>query len=58
MTQQLRIKKLLKLMKFQKSLIIDGFGKVNYQDTYKIQTVTNGNSIDKITTEVFKTVSD
>lgn len=39
----------------EKSLILNGFGKIDYSDTYKIQITSNDYSVDKITTDIFKT---
>lgn len=38
----------------EKSQISNGFGKIDYCDTYKIQITSNDNTIDKITTDIFK----
>ena len=38
----------------EKSLILNGFGKIDYADTYKIQIRSNDYSVDKITTDIFK----
>lgn len=37
------------------SIILNGFGKVDYRDTYKITISTNKYSVDKITSDLFKT---
>lgn len=39
----------------EKSLILNDFGRTDYSDTYKIQMKSNDYTIDKITTEIFKT---
>lgn len=50
------MEKVYKLEHFpEKSLISSGFGKIDYCDTYKIQIVSTDNSVDKITTDIFKT---
>lgn len=38
-----------------KSIILNGFGKIDYSDTYKTQITLNDYSIDRITTDIFKT---
>jgi hypothetical protein len=50
------MKKVVKLDNIpEKSLILNGFGKIDYSDTYKIQITSNDYSVDKITTDIFKT---
>lgn len=50
------MKKVFKLDKIpEKSLILNGFRKIDYSDTYKIQITSNDYSVDKITTNIFKT---
>lgn len=39
----------------EKSLILSGFGKIDYCDTYKIQIASNDYSVDTITTDIFRT---
>ncbi|HZK03765.1 MAG TPA: DUF2867 domain-containing protein [Bacteroidaceae bacterium] len=49
------MKKAIKLDRIPKnSLILNGFGKIDYCDTYKIQISSNDYSVDKITTDIFK----
>lgn len=38
----------------EESLILNDFDKINYFDTYKIQTTSNDYTVDKITTDIFK----
>jgi Protein of unknown function (DUF2867) len=38
----------------EKSLILNGFKKVDYSDSYKIKLKSNDDNIDKITTKIFK----
>ena len=38
----------------ESSLILKGFGKVDYRDSYKITISTNKYSVDKITSDLFK----
>lgn len=50
------MKKVVKLDNIpEKSLILNDFGKIDYSDTYKIQITSNDYSVDKITTDIFKT---
>jgi hypothetical protein len=50
------MKKVVKLNHIpEKSLILNDFEKIDYYDTYKIQITSNDYTIDKITTEIFKT---
>jgi|SRR5690554_4468092 len=55
-TTQTTMKKVVKLdFVPEKSLILNGFGKIDYSDTYKIKITSNEYSVDKITTDIFKT---
>lgn len=48
------MKKVIKLDRIpEKSIILNGFGKIDYRDTYKIQITTHDFTIDKITTDIF-----
>ena len=50
------MKKVYRLDKIpEKSVILSDFGKVDYADSYQIRISANGNSVDKVTTDIFKT---
>lgn len=50
------MKKVIKLAHIPENfLILSGFEKIDYCDTYRIQKSSNNNSIDKITTDIFMT---
>lgn len=38
----------------ENSIIVNGFGKISYWDTYQVQLQSNDYSVDKITTDIFK----
>lgn len=48
------MKKVIKLDRIpEQSIILSGFGKIDYGDTYKIQITSNDCTVDKITTDIF-----
>lgn len=52
---QTTMRKVIKLEHIpEQFLILSGFGKIDYCDTYKIQIALNDYSVDKITTDIFK----
>ncbi len=52
---QTTLRKVIKLEYIpENSLILSGFGKIDYWDTYKIQITSNDKSVDKITNDIFK----
>ena len=50
------MKKVIKLDNVpEKSIILNGFGRIDYSDTYKTQITLNDYSVDRVTTDIFKT---